>query len=79
MPKDFLVQFSPPTKYLEAEYGQICAVTKDDESVEYYIQTAQEGDSKWIYIGLFLQVVFENKFHDAQFMQDCLKLYGERK
>ena len=72
-----LVRYTIPTRYDEAEYGQLCIVKGEDSSQDmYYIQITKDPDAyTWVPMGEFLEKAFEDKLLAEAFVEDCLKLY----
>ncbi len=73
MSEHIIIRYTPPTKFDDGLYGQICRAEGDGNHA-YFIQVSKkEGENKWLPMGEFLERVFKEKFYDTQWVNDCLE------
>lgn len=70
------IRYTRPTGFDFAHYGQQWIFSDDNSRNETYIQTSEdENNPKWERIGGLLEVAFEDLFKNADFINECLRMY----
>lgn len=74
------MRYTAPSRFEEAKYNAICKVMRDDNNVEWYVQTSIDPKCPdWQKLGSLFESSFNNELKDQEIVTRLVILYNEKK
>lgn len=74
MALNYITRHTVPTKYDTAPYGTLCYSMKDEDEYKLFIQLSTIEEARWEPIGYLLEMAFEEKLDNEEFINEILNL-----
>lgn len=73
------IRYTAPTRYDKGEFGSMCKVINENDSISYYIQTSKDDEhANWLKTTDIIAHAFEHYAQIPQFISCCLEIIGSK-